>query len=143
MKPGAANTILRYLVAFIFAVLTFRFGPIMSLLQTSKDGAIRINVIWDSLYGIGFGLSYLVFGDNALERPWFLFGFIIWPVILFVFLACMAGTLLRCNFRFRLKITFILLFLCTFAFNIRLDRAQTGFYRFLPFYTLYYDSLVY
>jgi hypothetical protein len=121
MKDDFANSLIKCMTGFFVAALTVCFGPLMPNFHSGEYGSSYINIVCDTLYGIGFAITGWIFDYGALSSPLWFIGFLVWPLFVFGLVACCTYALLEMRLSFRVKAFFFLLLVVSFAFNVTVE----------------------
>jgi len=119
--------------ALLFALATLLFGPLLPLLQNGRVAERFVNVVWDSLYGLGFHIAYLISNQIVLSRPVGFVGGILWPALLFAFVFYCARSVAAAKWHRNVKVIVTLCLCLTFLLDVKCQQAV--FWR-LPLFTI-------
>jgi hypothetical protein len=132
-------------VSLACAAFTFCFGPFFQpvLFQVWKHHAYGpVNIVWNPVYGIGYRIVELLFNfhsEPSGSKPLALFGFLLWPLIVFGLVFQMSRWIVRGSWPRRYKILVLALFVLTFFLNV--SSQQAAKLDWLPFWDKYYASM--
>lgn len=123
------------------AMLAAMFGMFLPIFSSPLVSGGAVNVIWGSLYGLGFALLHSLFHDyhsGLLGFSYAVAGFIVWPVVLTLLLIKLLRLFeLRLSGIYRVAIG-VLIVAC-FVINIPIERVQGSYADGLPIFTKYID----
>jgi len=125
-------------VAFLVAGFTLCFGPLMPAFQAGKYSAKHINLIWDTVYGIGFSIMGLIFDYHAIRPPLAIVGFVVWPLLVFGAISYSTCVVLKRNALFGVKAFTLLVFVISLALNVTVGWRFEHF-NWLPSFQKYSD----
>lgn len=74
---------------------------------------MRVNVVWDPIYGIGYELAYRMFHVIAINPSVTIIGLIVWPLFVLLMICYCASRLTRARWSLRAKYSIIMLFVLT------------------------------
>jgi hypothetical protein len=120
------------------ALTTYVFGTLLPIIGNEAAHQEVRNIIWESIYGIGFSVSawvcYFFNFDFAPSRPVGVVGGLVWPLLVMAVVFIASRRILRKSFRTRLVwgAAFLLsLFICVVgrnAANYLADRCYLPLY---------------
>ncbi len=91
-----------------------------------------VNLIWNSIYGLGYYFSYFLFGSirGTLAGP---MGFLFWPLLIAGLVFWLSGVALRIK-SLATKVVIGLLVVVSIFLNITIQRAKEAPYLGFPFF---------
>lgn len=123
------------------ALLAAAFGMFFPIFSGPFVPDGLVNVVWGSLYGLGFALLHILFHGYHLGFLGFTYavlGFLIWPIVLTLLLIKLFKSLDAAKSPY-LKVAVLIVVACSFAVNIPITKVQGSYADGLPIFTKYID----
>ena len=135
MNASRNNRNLNY-SALLLTLLSVLFGLFMPFFYSENTAPMsaRVNLLWDSLYGLGYSITEVFVGKRAFEQDWAGVGFALWPIILSALIFYSLRFFFLSKVRLNVKVAVVLLFILTFALNVSLEDKLLGRERWMPSY---------
>ena len=119
--------------SIVLGLVTFTFGVLLP--ATGLFGG-AVNLIWGSVYGLGWSLLGFAIG---LRHAAF-FGFLVWPAVVTIFIVWSSARIMRSS-RPMVKYLWVGMFLASLAVDAPLASVYNGEFYSLPlFYSMMFNT---